>query len=143
VNQIQDVRAQVDGLKRRLPENVSTKSVSSAATDLDQKLLAVRDDMIQMKIKANEDSLAFPPKVDGKLAFLFMTIDQSSDTAPTEAAYREFDKLQKQSNDFLARWDDLQRTDLASFQKLVANQNIQAIVVPAADGSTVTGGSQR
>ena len=143
VNQIQDVRSQVDGLKRRLPENVSTKPVTNAAGDLDQKLLSLRDDMIQMKIKANEDSLAFPPKIDGKLAFLFMTIDESSDTAPTEAAFQEFDKLKKQSDDFLARWDELQRTDLANFQKMVANQNIQAIVVPATESSEGAGGSPR
>ena len=143
VNQIEDVRAQVGGLKKRLPENVSIRPVSTAATDLDQKLLSLRDDMIQMKIKANEDSLAFPPKVDGKLAFLFMTVDESSDTAPTAAAFREFDKLAKQSSEFLARWDDLQKTDLANFQKMVANQNIQAIVVPTAAAGSATGGSPR
>jgi hypothetical protein len=96
-----------------------------------------------MKIRANEDSLAFPPKVDGKLAFLFMTVDQSSDTAPTEAAFREFDKLNKQSSDFLTRWDDLQKTELANFQKMVASQNIQAIVVPVVGDGSATGGSPR
>src|SRR6202043_3337412 len=37
VNQIQDVRAQLAGLKRRLPENVSAKTVAAAADDLDRK----------------------------------------------------------------------------------------------------------
>ena len=47
VNQIQDVRAQLAGLKRRLPENASTKSISASADDLEKKLVAVRDTVRQ------------------------------------------------------------------------------------------------
>jgi photosystem II stability/assembly factor-like uncharacterized protein len=139
-NQIQDVRSQVDGLKRRLPD--SAKPVLTAAGDLDQKLLSVRDDLIQAKIKANEDSLAYPQKVDSKLASLALVVSDGTDSAPTEAAVREFDKLKKSAEDALTRWAEIQRTDLPAFQKTVAGQNIQAIVVPAA-GSSSAGGEER
>ena len=43
VNQIQDVRSQITGLKRRLPENASAKSIASSADDLEKKLIAVRN----------------------------------------------------------------------------------------------------
>jgi photosystem II stability/assembly factor-like uncharacterized protein len=137
VNQIQDVRSQVEGLKKRLPE--SAKPVSTAAGDLDQKLLAVRDDLIQARIKANEDSLAYPQKVDSKLASLALVVNEGTDSAPTEAAVQEFQKLKKQADGALARWSEIQRGDLAAFQKMVAGQNIQAIFVPAT-GSGVAGG---
>jgi len=138
VNQIQDVRAQMDGLKRRLPD--SAKPVLTAAADLDQKLLAVRDDLIQSKVKANEDSLAYPQKVDSKLATLALVVSDGTDSAPTEAAIREFDKLKKRADDALGRWAEIQRTDLVGFQKIMAGQNIQAIVVPAAGHSSAGGG---
>jgi hypothetical protein len=137
VNQIQDVRSQVEGLKKRLPE--SAKPVSTAAGDLDQKLLAVRDDLIQARIKANEDSLAYPQKVDSKLASLALVVNEGTDSAPTEAAVQEFQKLKKQADGALARWSEIQRGDLAAFQKMVAGQNIQAIFVPVT-GSGVAGG---
>ncbi len=137
VNQIQDVRSQVDGLRGRLPD--SAKPVLTAAADLDQKLLSVRDDLIQAKVKANEDSLAYPQKVDSKLATLALVVSDGTDSAPTEAAIREFDKLKKWADDALARWAQLQQTDLAAFQKLMAGQNIQAIVVPAAGSSGARG----
>lgn len=139
VNQIHDVRAQVDGLKKRLPENANTKPVLTAAGDLDRKLLSVRDELIQIKIKANEDSLAYPQRVDSKLAGLALVVGEGSDSAPTEAAYSQFAKLKKQVDDYLAHWAEIQKTDLVTFQKMVAGQNIQAIVVPAA-GSTEAGG---
>ena len=131
VNQIQDVREQIAGLKRRLPENASTRPAVDAAGALDQKLVALRDEMVQMQIKANEDSLRYPQKVDSKLAYLALVVGEASDSAPTAASYREFDKLKNQATDMLARWAELQRTELAAFQKVASGQGIQTIVVPA------------
>ena len=139
VNQIQDVRSQLDGLKKRLPENSGTKPVLTAANDLDQKMSAVRDDLIQIKVKSNEDSLAYPQKVDAKLASLAMAIGNGTDSAPTEAEYQTFEKLKKQADDSVAHWAELQKTDLAAFQKIMAGQNIQAIVIPAAESEGTRG----
>jgi photosystem II stability/assembly factor-like uncharacterized protein len=131
VNQIQDVRLQVAGLKRRLPENTSTKPISSAADELEKKLVAVRDQLIDLTISADEDSLAYPPQIDAKLAFLAIDVG-SADSAPTEAEQLEFEKLKRQSGELLSRWDDLQRRDLVAFQKLTAEGSLSTVVVPPA-----------
>src|SRR5208282_281071 len=110
VNQIQDVREQVAGLKRRLPENASTKTIASSADDLEKKLVAVRNQLVNLTISADEDSLAYPPQIDAKLAFLAMDMG-SGDSAPTEAEQRLFEKLKRQSGELLGQWDDLQRRD--------------------------------
>ena len=143
VNQIQDVRQQVDGLKKRLSENANAKTVLTTGSELDQKLVAVRDNLINLKITANEDSLAYPPQIDGKLAFLALVAAGSSDSAPTESQYKEFDKLKKQADDLLARWAELQKTDVAAFQKLTTEQGIQAIVVPSVGNAQGSGGGPR
>jgi len=142
-NQIEDVRSQVNGLKKRLASNDNTKPVLQAANDLDQKLVSARDNLIQVKIKANEDSLAYPQRADSKLAYLALLVSDETDSAPTEAAYQEFDKLKKQTDDYLAHWAELQKTDLASFQKIAAGQNIQAIVVPTAEATGAGGEEHR
>jgi hypothetical protein len=131
VNQIQDVRSQLSGLKRRLPVNASSKAISTAADDLEKKLVAVRDEFINLDISANEDSLAYPPQLDAKLAYLEMDAS-TADSAPTEAEQRQFDKLKRQSGELLARWDDLQRRDLAAFQKLTVEGSLSTVVVPPA-----------
>ena len=137
VNQIQDVRSQVAGLKRRMPENASTKPIASSADDLEKKLVAVRDQLINLTISANEDSLAYPPQIDGKLAYLAMDIG-SADSAPTEAEQLEFEKLKRQSGELLSQWEDLQRRDLAAFRKLAAESNLSTVVVPPAGQSEKT-----
>jgi len=131
VNQIQDVRAQLTGLKRRLPQNASTKTIVSAADDLEKKLVAVRDGLINLEISANEDSLAYPPQLDAKLAYLAMDAG-SADSAPTEAEQQQFEKLKRQSGEVVGRWEDLQRRDLAAFQKLTAEGSLSTVVVPPA-----------
>jgi photosystem II stability/assembly factor-like uncharacterized protein len=135
VNQIQDVRSQVAGLKRRLPENASTKPIAASADDLEKKLITVRDQFINLTISANEDSLAYPPQIDAKLAFLGMDV-ASADAAPTEAEQLQFEKLKRQSAELLSRWDNLQRQDLAAFRKLTSDNNLSTVVVPPA-GQTV------
>src|SRR5262252_9264141 len=135
VNQIQDVRSQLAGLKRRLPENASAKTIVTAADDLEKKLVAVRDDIVNLDISANEDSLAYPPQLDAKLAFLAMDAG-SADSAPTEAEQRQFEKLKRESGELLAKWDDLQRRELAAFQKLTAEGSLSTVMVPPAGRST-------
>jgi len=131
VNQIQDVRAQLAGLKRRLPVSASAKTIVSAADDLEKKLVAIRDELINLDINADEDSLAYPPQLDAKWAFLAMDTG-TADSAPTEAEYRQFDKLKRQTGELVSRWEDLQRRDLAAFQKLTAEGSLSTVIVPPA-----------
>jgi photosystem II stability/assembly factor-like uncharacterized protein len=142
VNQLQDVREQVTGMQKRLPSNDSTKSLLTAAGELDAHLLAVRDDLVQVKNTSNEDSLAYPQRVDDKLAALAMAVGEGTDSAPTEAEYRIFEKLKKQSEASIARWEELQHTDLAALQKMTAAQNISAIVVPSAQNAGSVAGAK-
>ena len=115
----------------------------AAAADLDKNLLSVRDDLSQMLIRSNEDSLAYPQRVDSKLAGLAMAVGVGSDSAPTAAEYEVFDKLKKQADISIAHWAEIQKTSLADFQKMVAGQNIQAIVVPAAENAGAAGESPK
>ena len=142
VNQIQDVREQLDGLKKRLVPGEATKALFDGATALDAKLIAVRDPLINFQISASEDSLAYAPGIDAKLAFLSMGVAGFADSAPTEAQYQEFDKLKKQTDELLARWEQVRNADITSFQKLAAEQNVHSIYVPDVRSERVQGGGE-
>ncbi len=143
VNQIQDVREQLEGLEKRLVPSDSTKTLFEGATALDAKLIAVRDPLINFKISASEDSLAYAPGIDAKLAFLSIAVSGFADAAPTDAEYRQFDKLKKQTDELLARWEQARNRDIASFQKLAAEQNIHPIYVPDVRSERVQGGGEK
>jgi photosystem II stability/assembly factor-like uncharacterized protein len=142
VNQIQDVREQLNGLKKRLAPGDSTKALFDGASALDAKLIAVRDPLINFRISASEDSLAYAPGIDAKLAFLSMAVAGFADSAPTESEYQEFDQLKKQTDELLSRWDQVRNADITSFQKLAAEQNIHSIYVPDVKSELVQGGEE-
>lgn len=141
VNQIQDVRAQINGLKKRLPENASAKTIASSADDLDKKLITMRDQFVNLTISANEDSLAYPPQIDTKWAFLAMDLG-TADSAPTEAEKNEFEKLKRQTGDMVKSWDDLQAHELAEFRKLTFENSLSTVVVPPADKAGESEGAE-
>ncbi len=139
VNQIQDVREQLEGLKKRLVPSDSTKALLDGASALDAKLIAVRDPLINFKISASEDSLAYLPGIDAKLAYLSLGVAGFADSAPTAAQYQTFDKLKKQTDELLANWDQVRNADITSFQKLAAEHNIHSIYVPDVKSERVQG----
>jgi hypothetical protein len=141
VNQIQDVREQLDGLKRRVGPD-SSKILLDGVSALDTRLVAVRDPLINFKITASEDSLAYAPGIDGKLAFLSMAVSGAADAAPTAAEYQQFDKLKKQADELLAHWNEVRNADIANFQKLAAEQKVPSIFVPDARSARVAGGEE-
>jgi photosystem II stability/assembly factor-like uncharacterized protein len=142
VNQIQDVHEQLDALKKRLAPGDSSKALLDGASTLDAKLIAARDPLINFTITASEDSLAYAPGIDAKLAFLSMAVAGFSDSAPTEAQYQAFDKLKKQTADLMARWEQVRNADIANFQKLASEQNIHSIYVPDVKSERVQGADE-
>ncbi len=141
VNQIQDVREQLAGLKKRLGPDAS-KSLTDAAEGLETKLVAARDPLVNFKISASEDSLAYAPGIDARLAFLSMVVAGFSDSAPTESQSEELTKLTRETDELLARWQQVRNGELAAFQKLAAEQNIPPIYVPDAKSERAVGGGE-
>jgi len=139
VNQIEDVRAQTEAMKRRLPPDDGGRSLAGSADSLTAKLVSVRDPMINLRISANEDSLAYHPQLDGQLAFLAMIVSSGCDCGPTEAATKRFDELKKQVDDVVSKWNSLQKSDVATFQKLAIDRGIPPVAIPAA-GSAISSG---
>ena len=141
VNQIQDVREQLAGLKKRLGPD-APKALLDAANGLETKLVGARDPLVNFTISASEDSLAYVPGIDAPLAYLSMVVAGFSDSAPTESQSQELEKLTRQTNDLLAKWQQVRSSDLSAFQKLASEQNIPPIYVPDPKSERALGGGE-
>jgi len=128
VNQMRDVRQQLKQLKARLPVTEAAKKIATAADALDAKIATVQDELIDLRITSNEDSLAYPFGLDGKLAALAMNIGSAA-TAPTQPEIDVFQKYSRKLDEDLTRWSSIQASDLAAFQKLTDEQHLHAIVI--------------
>ena len=120
-NQIVDLRAQLQDLRKR--------AKLAEVQALDEKLGALQDRLLNLKIKANEDSLNYGLGVDGSLASVALIVDSESDSAPTEAALKQFEKVKAEVDRYMKRWSDIQQTDLPALERAVEQQGVKSIMV--------------
>ncbi len=129
VDQMLALRAAIKNVNQRLPDTAQAKRLAELDTQLDRKIATIQDALINFKITANEDSLAYALGLDGKLAALAATVSGEADAAPTQSEYQVLAKYNEQLTAQMNKWQSLVSGDLASIQKLAAEQNISAIGV--------------
>jgi photosystem II stability/assembly factor-like uncharacterized protein len=92
------------------------------------RLTTVEEALYQTKLRANEDALNFPIKLNNKMGALMGTVT-ASDTEPTEQSYEVFRELSAKIQAQLDQLAQVETVDVANFNKLVREQNIPAITL--------------
>ncbi|HLJ50100.1 MAG TPA: hypothetical protein VKU01_29005 [Bryobacteraceae bacterium] len=134
---IREIRKQLDDYAGR----VKDQKIVDAAKALAKKLTAVEEELYQTKNRSGEDPLNFPIKLNNKLAALEGVIE-SSDNAPTAQSDMVYEDLASKINAQLKLFTELKTTELASFNKLVREQNVPAIAPPAPKPESGDSGGQ-
>jgi photosystem II stability/assembly factor-like uncharacterized protein len=135
--QIRQVRAQLDDLQKRVQGQASAQKITDAAKSLNSKITAIEEELYQTKNQSSQDPLNFPIRLNNKLAALGGVVG-SSDDAPTEQTYVVYEDLAGKINAQLQKLDQVMKTDLPAFNKLVRDADIPAVVVkpPAPPGGS-------
>ena len=126
--QIREARKQIEDITNRVKEQPNGKAVFEAASSLKAKLTAVEEELYQTKNQSSQDPLNYPIRLNNKLAAL-MGVAGGSDSAPTDQTYAVFEELVGKINAQLKKLDDVMRTDLPAFNKIVRDQDIPAVIV--------------
>ena len=127
INQLRDVRAQVEGWEKRVEGRDDAQSVRAAAAALKKTLTEIEEELIQARSKALEDPLNFPIKLNNKLASLSGAV-ASADTAPTKQAYAVYDDLTNTIGLHLITLSTVIETDVSEFNEAVSRLQLPAIV---------------
>jgi hypothetical protein len=134
ITQIRQVRTQLEDLQKRVQGQPSAAKINDAAKALNAKITAIEEELYQTKNQSSQDPLNFPIRLGNKLAALGGVV-ASSDDAPTEQDYAVYDDLVGRINVQLQRLDQVMKTDLPAFNRLVRDADIPAVVVkPPATG---------
>jgi hypothetical protein len=123
-----DIRAAKDQLKPYLTS--SNDAVKKSAKDLTDQLTTVEEAIYQTKLKAGEDALNFPIKLNNKIAAVENVVEDT-DVAPTAQSYEVYDQLSGQLQTQLDQLHKLETSGIADFNKLVRDQNVPAVTIPA------------
>jgi photosystem II stability/assembly factor-like uncharacterized protein len=105
-------------------------AVTQAGTTLAGSLSTVENELYQTRLRAAEDPLNFPIKLNDKIAALHSVIE-STDTRPTAQAVEVFNLLSGQLQTQLDRLRQLVATDVPSFNQLVQAAGLPPIACTA------------
>jgi hypothetical protein len=128
VNSIRSARTQATEWARRVKGSKAEASVVAAGKSLSEKLDAIEGELLQVKIKSEQDSLNYPVKLNTKLSALAGMVG-GADAAPTKQASELYDDLAAKVDAQLKALKSVLATDLPAFNTCVAEGGVPAVVL--------------
>ena len=128
VNTIRAIRTQAGEWAKRVKGSESEEKIVTAGKELSAKLDAIEEELLQVKIQSDQDSLNYPVKLNSKLVALAWMVSYA-EAAPTAQAKALCDELIAKTDEHLAKLTPILETDLPSFNDLIAKSGISAIVL--------------
>jgi photosystem II stability/assembly factor-like uncharacterized protein len=128
INQIRDIRTQINALNKRLEGQPQAKAVAEAGRQLDKKMTEIEEVLVQTMAKSNQDVLNYPIRLNNYLVALGRVVE-SADGAPTQASYDVFNMLSRRLDEQLAKWREILNIDVPAYDAAVKNQNVPAVIL--------------
>ena len=124
---LRNIRQQAEDWTRRSRERQDHEAIAASAGSLKEKLAPIEDELTQSKAKTRQDTMNWPVKLNGKLAWLAAVIS-SAQAAPTKQAYELFEDLSQSIDVQLRRLKEVIDTDVAAFNQLMSESGVPAII---------------
>ncbi|MEO7135841.1 MAG: sialidase [Vicinamibacterales bacterium] len=126
VNQIEMMRSQIEALARLTNE----PSVTKAADELNQQLMAVEMNLIDLRITGGQDGVRYASKLVGKINYLAGGLS-SADFKPTDQQLEAKKVIDDQLRGVQTQAAGLRTRVLSGFNDQLRTQNLPIIVVPS------------
>ena len=124
-------------LKKQLKERTdkaNDAAVKAAAESLNNKLSAVEEEIYQVRNRSSQDPLNFPIKLNNQIAALRRSIE-TGDGRPTDQSYVVFKELSARLDEQRTRLDNVLKSDLAQFNKLLIEHRLEPLLTETAKPS--------
>ena len=128
VNEIRDLRSQIQTLHKRFGDDPKLKAAFTAADDLDHKMSEVEEKLIQVNMKGSEANLAFPDMLNERFETFSHTIEYG-DTEPTQGQLNVSQMLSSQLEEQLKKWAQLKAEDVPKVSELIKQANLPALII--------------
>jgi photosystem II stability/assembly factor-like uncharacterized protein len=128
INEIRNVKTQIQGLHKRFGEDERLKPALTAADDLSKKMTAVEEQLIQVNMKGSEGNLAFPNMLNEALYSFSRTIEYA-DYGPTRPQGDVFKMLSDRLDEQLKKWTQIKTEEVPKIAALIKQVELPAISV--------------
>ena len=127
VNRIEWVRRQLYDLQAVLEDRGDATDVLQGVDDLDEKLIGIEDNLVRLLTTGGGDGVRWAPKLAEELRYLSQNIS-NGDFRPTDQAIEVKGILSDQVNRYRAEVEQLFRTDVAEFNRMLQERNMLPVI---------------
>jgi len=128
VNEIRDLRSQIQTLHKRFGDDQRLKPALDAADALDRKMSEVEQQLIQVNMKGSEGNLAFPNMLNERFDSFSHAID-GGDTEPTKPQLDVFQMLSGQLDEQLKKWAQIKSEDVPKVSALIKQADLPPLLI--------------
>jgi hypothetical protein len=128
VNGIERARAQLATLKQTLGADDKTADVRSAADSLEKKLVAVEEDLIQLRVTGRgQDGIRYPVRLGGRLLYLAGGLE-GTDFGPTDPQREAHQALREQLRTSRMKYDGVMTQDVVAFNAMLRERGLGGVM---------------
>jgi hypothetical protein len=131
VNQIRGSRAEIARL-HEVSSGFGSTTYVAASAGFERKMVAIEEQLIQVNMKASEDNLRYPNRLNEQYDTFSATVD-GDDVRPTQSQQQVFTELHQRLGDQLAKWKSLTDADLPALNDQLQHAGMERIAVPAGE----------
>jgi uncharacterized protein YhaN len=127
INEIRETKSQIASLHKRFADNERLKPALASADEMDTKMSAIEEKLIQVKMKSSEGNLVYPNQLNEEFDTFSRAIE--SDATPTEPQLAVFKMLDGRLDEQLKNWAQLKNEDVPKINELIKQADIPALTV--------------
>src|SRR5436190_779768 len=127
IKMLRNIRQQAEDWARRSRERQDHEAIVASVQSIKEKLAPIEDELTQSKAKTRQDTMNWPVKLNGKMAWLAAVI-AGVQAAPTKQAYELYEDLSHRIDVQLRRLKEVIDTDVAAFNQLMSESGVPAII---------------
>lgn len=126
---IREVRTQLSSLKEKAAKNKDFTPLLQQINRTDSLMTAVEKAIYQTQNRSSQDPLNFPVRLNDKLANL-MGLNVQDDFGPTRQSLEVREQLFRLTDEQLALWESIKKTELPAINRLVRELGVDAVKIP-------------
>ena len=127
INEIRETRSQLEALRQRSAGNDKLQSALAAADQMEKKMAAIEEKLIQVKMKSSEGNLVYPNQLNEEFYTFSRTIEV--DAAPTQPQEDLFKVLNGRLEEQLRAWTQVKQEDVPKINQLIKQADVPALTV--------------
>jgi photosystem II stability/assembly factor-like uncharacterized protein len=129
INQIKKIKTSVSGYLSSMKDTAVVSKLKKVSQPMVDSLDIIENALMQTKAKAPQDVLAYPIRLNDKMAGVASYVMSNGFGKPNKQHYAVYEDLAMKIDKVIAKFNEIKNKKVPEFNELVKQQQIQAIVL--------------